>query len=129
MHGGSMHLFMNMFVLFQFGNMIEASKGKLFFFLLYFLGGIITSLITFIYLLEFAPTHNVIGASGAISFILGYIAYVDRFNRNGIILWIVLISFAPLLIGENVAWYAHLIGLVLGFISGIFLKPKYRRRG
>lgn len=127
MHGNSLHIFMNMFVLFQFGNMIESGKGKGFFLSLYLIGGVLTSLATFVFIYYFAPTHNVIGASGAISLLLGYLAYIDKFNRNGIIIWILLISFAPLIIGENVAWYAHLIGFLIGFIFGSISPSKKRR--
>lgn len=127
MHENTMHIFMNMFILFQFGNMIENAKGKLFFFNLYIIGGIATSLATFVFINQFAPTHNVIGASGAISLMLGYLAFVDKFNRNGIVIWILLISFAPLLIGENVAWYAHTIGFLFGFILGSILPSSKRR--
>jgi membrane associated rhomboid family serine protease len=32
-----------------------------------------------------------------------------------------LISFVPLLMGMNIAWYAHLIGFGLGWLSGYVL--------
>lgn len=126
LHANVMHIFMNMFVLFQFGNLIESAKGSLFFGILYILGGIFTSLGTFVYIENFAPLHNVIGASGAISFILGYLAFADKHNRNGLVIWMLIISFGPLLIGENVAWYAHLIGFVFGFLMTPILPKQLR---
>jgi len=63
-----------------------------------------------------------VGASGAISVLFGWIAYVDRFNRKGIFVAILLISFAPLLLGINIAWYAHLIGFGVGFCIAFFDK-------
>ncbi len=62
---------------------------------------------------------NLVGASGAISVILGYVAFFDRTQRSGIITWVLIISVAPLLIGLPIAWYAHFIGLAIGFLIGV----------
>jgi membrane associated rhomboid family serine protease len=59
-----------------------------------------------------------VGASGAICVLLGYIAYFDKYQRKGIITWILIISVAPVLIGLPIAWYAHFIGLAIGFLIG-----------
>ena len=64
---------------------------------------------------------SLVGASGAISVIIGYIALKDRFNRQSLIIWILLISFAPLLLGLPVAWYSHLIGFAIGWLLGFIL--------
>mgnify|MGYP000597818445 CR=1 FL=1 len=121
-HGGIGHLLMNMFVLYQFGNLVEEYRGWLTFVILYFVGGLLTSLFSFGFMVLFQLNHNLVGASGAISVVLGYIAFVDTYQRKGIVVWIVLISFAPLLIGLPVAWYAHLIGFVIGWIIGMIKK-------
>lgn len=126
LHANTMHIFMNMFILFQFGNLIESTKGAIFFGFLYLIGGVFTSLGTYLYIENFAQSHNVIGASGAISFILGYLAFTDKYNRNGLIVWMLIISFGPLLIGENIAWYAHLIGFGLGFAVAMVLPKNLR---
>jgi membrane associated rhomboid family serine protease len=116
MHGGLTHLAMNMVVLYQFGTLLENTKGSRYLFILYFLGGLLTSIgsFAFMYLLGF--NHVLVGASGAISVLFGWIAYVDSFNRKGIIVAILLISFVPLLAGINIAWYAHIIGFIIGWI-------------
>ena len=64
---------------------------------------------------------NLVGASGAISVLLGLVALRDRFNRKGIIIWVLLISFAPLLLGLPIAWYAHIIGFIIGWLMGYIL--------
>jgi membrane associated rhomboid family serine protease len=120
-HGGVAHLLMNMFVLWQFGNMLERYMGKIRFLLLYFIGGILTSVGTLVYMYYTGDWGNVVGASGAISVILGYFALKDKYQRSGIIVWVLLISFAPLLLGMNIAWYSHLIGFVLGWLIGYVL--------
>lgn len=120
-HGGFAHILMNMFVLYQFGNMLENTIGIPRYLLLYILGGVLTSAGTLAYMYFTGDWANVVGASGAISVILGWIALRDRFQRQGIIIWILLISFAPLLIGMPIAWYAHLIGFVIGWIMGYII--------
>ena len=116
MHGGLMHLFMNMIVLLQFGTIVENARGKIYFILLYFGGGILTSLFTLIYIYNFNPYSNVIGASGAICVLIGWIANKDPFNRKGLIVAILIISFAPLLFGLNIAWFSHIIGFAIGYV-------------
>ena len=121
-HGGIGHLGMNMFVLYQFGNLIERYRGKKELFIVYFLGGLLTSFLSFAYIYFLDPQVNLVGASGAICVLMGYIAYFDKFQRKGIITWVLIISVAPLLIGLPIAWYAHFIGLGIGFLFGIIRK-------
>lgn len=127
-HGGIFHLAMNMFVLWQFGNIIEQTRGKKRFIALYLISGILTSLLSFIYIFYIDISVNLVGASGAICAILGYIAYFDKSQRKGIITWILLISVAPLLIGLPIAWYSHFIGLFIGFIYAILEKKFFTKR-
>ena len=49
-HGGIAHLAMNMFVLWQFGNYVERSRGAKAFVLLYLITGVLTSLFSFLYI-------------------------------------------------------------------------------
>jgi membrane associated rhomboid family serine protease len=121
-HGGIGHLGMNMFVLWQFGNLIERFRGAKELLLLYFITGLTTSILSFAYIFYLDNNVNLVGASGAICAILGYIAYYDRSQRSGIITWILLISVAPLLIGLPIAWYSHFIGLAVGFLYAVIRK-------
>ena len=118
-HGGIAHLGMNMFVLWQFGNLIERFRGAKELVALYLITGLLTSLLSFAYIFYLDHNVNLVGASGAICALLGYVAYYDRAQRNGIITWVLLISVAPLLIGLPIAWYAHFIGLALRFLYAI----------
>ena len=121
-HGGIGHLGMNMFVLWQFGNLIERFKGAKELVALYLISGLLTSLLSFAYVFYLDNNVNLVGASGAICALLGYVAYYDKSQRNGIITWVLLISVAPLLIGLPIAWYAHFIGLAVGFLYAIIRK-------
>ena len=120
-HGNFGHILMNMAVLYQFGNQIENLIGKIRFGLLYFVGGIATSFVSIYYNYFTNEVVNLVGASGAISVLLGWYALKDRYQREGIIVWILLISFAPLLLGMPIAWYSHIAGFIIGFISGYIL--------
>jgi len=120
-HGGAAHILMNMFVLFQFGNQIESAIGKIRYISLYIIGGLLTSVGSFAYMYYTGNWANLVGASGAISVLIGYLALRDKANRKGLVIWILLISFAPLLLGLPVAWYAHIIGFAIGWIFGFLI--------
>ena len=121
-HGGFAHLGMNMFVLWQFGNLIERFKGAKELIALYLISGLLTSILSFAYIFYLDNQVNLVGASGAICALLGYVAYYDKSQRSGIITWVLLISVAPLIIGLPIAWYAHFIGLAVGFLYAIVRK-------
>ena len=118
-HGGIAHLGMNMFVLWQFGNLIERFRGAKEIVLIYLICGLLTSILSFAYIYFLDNSVNLVGASGAICALLGYVAYYDKAQRSGIITWVLLISVAPLLIGLPIAWYAHFIGLAIGFLYAL----------
>lgn len=120
MHANLTHLALNMIVLFQFGRILESFLGALKFFLLYFIGGVICSLLSAFYVL-FAfdildENTNIVGASGAICVLMGFYAFMDKSATKGLIVAILLMSFVPLFMGVNVAWFAHIFGFVCGYI-------------
>ena len=69
-HGGIAHLGMNMFVIWQFGNLIERGRGKKEIILLYLISGIATSLLSFAYIFYLDNSVNLVGASGAMCALL-----------------------------------------------------------
>lgn len=60
-----------------------------------------------------------IGASGAISVLMGCVSYYIIIYRKAMIVLLLISSFAPFLLGVSVAWYAHIIGFALGYALGI----------
>lgn len=117
-HGNWTHLILNMIVLYQFGGILEKHMGSLKFFILYFLGGVLCSLLSVFYLYfsyDFSFV-NVVGASGAICVLMGYYAFLDKSATKGLIVAILLMSFVPILLGVNVAWYAHIFGFLCGYL-------------
>ncbi|MGH2328026.1 rhomboid family intramembrane serine protease [Campylobacter taeniopygiae] len=116
LHSGLTHLILNMIMLFQFGSILERYLGKIYFLLVYFIGGILCSLLSVVYIYFFDSNVNLIGASGAICVLMGYFAFLDRKSTLGIIVAILLMSFIPLTIGVNIAWYGHIFGFICGFV-------------
>jgi len=137
LHGGLMHLAGNMLYLWIFGDNIEYVLGHMRYFIFYFIVGIGAAAGQII----IAPdsTTPMVGASGAISGILG--AYLLKFPRNRVsILFfffiiirviqvpaIIVLSFWFLFqvyngyfhldqgMTSGVAWFAHIGGFVTGF--------------
>jgi len=140
LHGGLGHLFGNMWFLWIFGNNLERKLGRIKFLIFYLLCGIGATLFYAIFTEN--PSIPIIGASGAISGILG--GYFIRFPRNRIKTLILgffilhIISIPAILFGAiwflyqflslgsnlNIAFLAH-IG---GFLVGIILMRSFVKR-
>ena len=145
LHGGWLHIIGNLWFLFLFGRTSEGCLGHLKYFIFYLACGIAANLVQ----VAFDPSSDipVIGASGAISGILG--SYIFCFPRARISTLIPIFFFftiveIPALVfigiwfllqvyqgtlsnsmaGSNVAWWAH-IG---GFLMGIGLNVMLNRR-
>ncbi len=143
LHGGFLHIAGNMLYLWIFGNNVEDAMGRIRFIVFYILCGIIAA-----YghaLLNTASTIPMIGASGAISGVLG--AYLILYPRARVLtliafgfyirtvevpamfvlgFWFVL-QFLNALFSSGaggVAWFAH-IG---GFVAGVLLIGIFKRR-
>ncbi|MDB4935280.1 MAG: rhomboid family serine protease [Labilithrix sp.] len=125
MHGGWMHILMNMYVLIGWGPPLERALGKKRFLLLYMLSGLAAGCASLVSGLLFAP-HRTVGASGALFGIIGaFMAlrrrqlgtfqafFADKGIRSILVqigLWTAIGSYALHL--DNAA---HLGGFVSGF--------------
>jgi len=105
LHGGLMHIFMNLFVLYMFGRALEEKWGSLKFVEYYFVCGISAGF--FIILTSFNNVFPTIGASGAIYGLLA--AYAVMFPETYVYLYF--------LFPIKVKYFAIIIG-VISFISG-----------
>jgi len=142
LHGGWFHIINNMWVLFIFGDNVEARLGGTRYLLFYLLSGTAAGLMQ-TYIL---PSSNVpmIGASGAIAGVLG--AYLVLFPRSRIaslvpiffiftlieipafiflIFWFVSQLYSGLFAiqgggASGIAWWAHIGGFIFGLITVSF---------
>jgi membrane associated rhomboid family serine protease len=148
LHGGWMHLIGNMLYLWIFGNNIEDVMGHVRFVIFYITCGILAALSHA--LIDPASTVPMVGASGAISGVLG--AYLLLFPRAQVLVLIPLGIFTRLMYvpagfvlglwfvlqllsggmtlgrqGGGVAFFAHVGGFVAGMaLIGVFKRPDVR---
>ena len=132
-HGGFLHIFANMLTLYFFGSYLSRLVGNTKFLIVYFAGGILGGIL---FMLLASPFSVAIGASGAVFALAGALVLM-RPKLPVIIfpipapipLWVAVIggflilSFLP---NSNIAWQAHLGGLVLGLIAGYIFRKKER---
>jgi rhomboid family protein len=136
-HGGLMHVFFNMLMLYFSGPRVEERLGSRRFIVLYLLsglGGAVLSLLT--------PNATIVGASGATFGV--FLAYARFWPRDRFLIWgiapvearvLVLISTAISLLGfgRGIAHWAHLGGyaaayLYLRFIEASSDHQRFRKR-
>ncbi|NFO23423.1 rhomboid family intramembrane serine protease [Clostridium botulinum] len=130
LHGGLMHLILNMYALNALGPIIEKSYGKNKYIIIYLLGGLISSISSFIF------SNGVsIGASGAIFSLLGAIlvltikmrSVVGKDTIKNVISVIVVNIFIGFAI-PNIDNFAHVGGLLGGVFLSILLHNKVYKR-
>lgn len=126
--GSLLHILFNMFSLFIFGPLLEEMVGRVRLLALYLISGIGGS----VAVLLLAPFTAVVGASGAIFGLLGaYFVIQRKLGGNNVQLLVViglnlLIGFLP---GTNIAWQAHLGGLVVGSaVALVYLRTRQRKQ-
>ena len=149
-HGGLMHFIGNMLFLWVFGDNIEDTFGHIRYLLFYLAAGVLATLSH--YAIDPASQTPLVGASGAISGVMG--AYLLLYPRNRIrtliiyilitvielravwllLIWIGLQTVQGLLsigISEQVstAFFAHIGGFVVGALIGGIYKTFRRRDG
>lgn len=148
LHGGWFHIINNMWVLFIFGDNVEARMGSLKYLIFYLLCGTAAGLLQ-TYVL---PSSQVpmIGASGAVAGVLG--AYLVFYPRSRVaslvpIFFIFTIIEIPAFIylifwflsqlysgwlsfqgigGSGIAWWAHIGGFVFGLFMSFFFANRRR---
>lgn len=126
LHGGAMHIGLNMYSLYALGPFVESVYGKARYTTIYFFAGIVSSFFSYMF-----STNISVGASGAIFGLLGAalvfaVKMKDRVRKDFImnILSVIVIN---LVIGfsiPNVDNFGHLGGLVGGMLSAFLLFRK-----
>jgi rhomboid protease GluP len=123
LHGGLVHISFNMYALKAVGPLIEDIYGKMKFTVIYVLGGLVSTL--FSYLLS--PGISV-GASGAIFALLGstlvFAFKMRRAIRKGFLSSIIQVIAINLILGftvSNIDNYGHIGGLIGGILISLIL--------
>ena len=149
MHAGVLHLFVNMLSLMFVGNFTEKIIGRKRFLWFYLIAGLFAGLL-FVgieYLFPSGLDVGAVGASGALFGVVGllmlltpnlpvYIMFIPipikmKYAAPGMLLVLWLISLAPLAFGGEqilIGNTAHLGGLLVGIIYGVYLRNKYKRK-
>lgn len=133
LHGGFWHLVANMWFLWVFGDNLEARLGHLKFLAFYLLCGLGAGIVYALAMSD--PDSAVIGASGAISGVLG--GYLVLFPKNKIkavlitlpavvyiFLWFIYQLFSATAVNTSVAYWGHLGGFVSGILFINFFKKR-----
>lgn len=143
MHGGIFHIFANMFSLLFVGNLIEKILGAKRYLYFYMASGLFAGLFFVLASLIFPIDFETfaVGASGALFGLVGllvlltpnlpvFIMFIPipikiKYAGPGILIVLWLVSIAgDIPIGNT----AHLGGLIIGIIYGLYLRKKYRRK-
>ena len=137
LHGGVVHLLVNMMTLYSLGRLVISRVGEWRFLLLYAISALGGAL-------GFAALTSVprpmVGASGALFGLVGaWIAwdYIDRFTQSEpllpvlrpILILLVLNVVLYYAMGGHLAWETHLGGFLAGFFGAFLVDPRSRGRG
>ena len=123
-HGNMWHLIVNMLGLFFFGGQVERQLGRTSFLVMYFLSGVFGALLSL-----FQPGAAVIGASGGTLGVLVAFAVLFPYARilifflipvkaRYVAIFLCFVTIASILgrSSDNIAHWAHLGGMVVGFL-------------
>ncbi|MER6735322.1 rhomboid family intramembrane serine protease [Streptomyces puniciscabiei] len=127
LHGGYAHILFNMLSLWWIGGPLEAALGRARYLALYVVSGLAGSALT--YLLA-APNQPSLGASGAIFGLFGATGVLMRrlnYDMRPLIALLV-INLIITFTWANIAWQAHIGGLVAGVVTGYAMVHAPRRR-
>lgn len=127
-HGSILHVALNMYTLWIFGQILEGMLGRGRYFALYVLSGVAGSL-GVLFLAD--PGAPVVGASGAIFGLMGAFLIIQRRlggNSTQLLVLVginLVIGFIP---GLGIAWQAHVGGLIGGAVIGLIFVQTRRIR-
>jgi membrane associated rhomboid family serine protease len=133
-HGGWMHLGINMLTLAAFGAPVERLLGVKRFVAFYLVCGIVAG---FVHILVYPDSPDPeVGASGSISGVFGAVLMLMRYVGSltsllpvaaiwiGLNVFFGLFGGAPGAGGESIAWVAHIAGFVFGLAAIRFFAPR-----
>lgn len=139
-HADGMHLFVNMFTFWSFGQYIESAFAYLGFgtwaFLVLYFGALIIASVSDVVRYRNASWYTSIGASGAVSAVLFTAIFLNPWEKillfavvpiPGILFGVLYLIYCQYMArqgGDNINHNAHFYGAVFGFVFPIFLEPR-----
>ncbi len=126
-HASFIHIALNMYTLWVFGQILEPAIGKWRYLALFLISGLAGS----VGMLVLSPQSFALGASGAIFGMFGALLVIQRKVGGPVRQLIVLIvinlalGFFPIF-GGTIAWQAHVGGLAGGLLTGLILTETRR---
>jgi membrane associated rhomboid family serine protease len=128
LHGGFLHLALNMYAVFLFGPPLEAALGRVRFTALYLISALGGSALSYAFS---NPAQPSLGASGAVFGLLGAFLVVNRKlgrDTSGVLV-LLGINFVFGFVASGIDWRAHLGGLIAGALCALPLvyAPPARR--
>lgn len=117
MHQQTLHIAMNMLMLYLFGRPLEAALGRSRFIAMYLVCALGGSTASYLFL---SPLSGSIGASGAIFGLVGALVIMDRQTRSnpsGVVIYLGILLL-PGFVVANIDWRGHVGGLVTGAVLG-----------
>jgi membrane associated rhomboid family serine protease len=115
LHGGPLHLVLNMFALYLFGPAAERALGTTRFLAAYLTMAVAAS--TFVYVFSARPT---VGASGAIFGLFGLVfVLLVKAGQDVRGLIVLLVINGLISLQANISWQAHLGGFLTGILLGV----------
>lgn len=140
-HADYIHLIINLFVLYQFGTIVEmtfievfSDQGRIYYALLLLLGIAVPDLIDY-FIHKDHPEYRSLGASGAVSAVLfSYVLFnpwakiylygiIPIYTIVAALLYVIYSIYQDKKANDNVNHMAHLTGAVFGFVFTLMLKP------
>jgi membrane associated rhomboid family serine protease len=120
LHGGVLHLALNMYAVFLFGPPLEAALGRVRFTALYLVSALGGSALSYAFS---NPAQPSLGASGAVFGLLGAFLVVNRrLGRDTSGVMVLLgINFVFGFVASGIDWRAHLGGLLAGALCALTL--------
>lgn len=135
LHGGFLHLAGNMYFLYAFGRLVEDGVGEWGFLLMYLTSAVISSAV-YMYS-HYGESHFVLGASGAVSGVLGIYLALYPFRFIGwsvyfkvikvpaflyLMLWFFMQTHLYDTSQSAIAHESHLGGFAAGFLMGVIMR-------